>query len=96
MASCFRHIRPHHRINSHSLSGKSLAIPNAAVNCCGRPALAEADAARLAFSRASGELLMIVDADLRVPPEGLPRFYDANTGQRTSSGGNTAGSCSEW
>lgn len=35
------------------------------------------DAVRLGFSQASGEILMILDADLTVPPEDLPRFYDA-------------------
>jgi glycosyltransferase involved in cell wall biosynthesis len=35
------------------------------------------DAVRLGFKRANGELLMILDADLTVPPEELPRFYDA-------------------
>jgi SAM-dependent methyltransferase len=35
------------------------------------------DAVRMGFSHASGELLMILDADLTVPPEELPRFYDA-------------------
>lgn len=35
------------------------------------------DAVRLGFVRASGEVLMILDADLTVPPEDLPRFYAA-------------------
>jgi SAM-dependent methyltransferase len=35
------------------------------------------DAVRLGFSRATGDILMILDADLTVPPEDLPRFYDA-------------------
>ena len=35
------------------------------------------DAVRLGFSKAGGEVLMILDADLTVPPEDLPRFYDA-------------------
>jgi SAM-dependent methyltransferase len=35
------------------------------------------DAVRLGFSLASGEVLMILDADLTVPPEDLPRFYEA-------------------
>jgi SAM-dependent methyltransferase len=35
------------------------------------------DAVRLGFSNANGELLMILDADLTVPPEDLPRFYEA-------------------
>jgi len=34
------------------------------------------DAVRLGFSRASGDILMILDADATVPPEDLPRFYE--------------------
>ena len=35
------------------------------------------DAVRLGFSKASGDILMILDADLTMPPENLPRFYNA-------------------
>jgi SAM-dependent methyltransferase len=35
------------------------------------------DAVRLGFAQASGELLMILDADLTVPPDDLQRFYEA-------------------
>ena len=35
------------------------------------------DAVRLGFSAASGDVLMILDADLTVAPEDLPRFYEA-------------------
>lgn len=35
------------------------------------------DAVRLGFDHAEGEVLMILDADMTVPPEDLPRFYDA-------------------
>jgi ubiquinone/menaquinone biosynthesis C-methylase UbiE len=35
------------------------------------------DAVRLGFAHASGDILMILDADMTVPPEDLPRFYDA-------------------
>ncbi|TAM45210.1 MAG: glycosyltransferase [Acidobacteria bacterium] len=35
------------------------------------------DAVRLGFAAASGDVLMILDADLTVPPEELPRFYRA-------------------
>jgi len=35
------------------------------------------DAVRLGFEKASGDILMILDADITVPPEYLPRFYDA-------------------
>src|SRR5262249_51616574 len=34
------------------------------------------DAVRLGFAHAKGDLLMILDADLTVPPEDLPAFYD--------------------
>jgi glycosyltransferase involved in cell wall biosynthesis len=34
------------------------------------------DAVRLGFAKAKGDLLMILDADLTVPPEDLPKFYD--------------------
>ncbi len=34
------------------------------------------DAVRLGFARATGDLLMILDADLTVPPEELPGFYE--------------------
>jgi len=35
------------------------------------------DAVRLGFEKASGDILMILDADMTVPPEDLPRFYHA-------------------
>ncbi|MBF0385939.1 MAG: glycosyltransferase [Candidatus Omnitrophica bacterium] len=35
------------------------------------------DAVRLGFNRSKGEVLMILDADLTVPPEELPKFYRA-------------------
>jgi SAM-dependent methyltransferase len=35
------------------------------------------DAVRKGFAEARGDILMILDADLTVPPESLPKFYDA-------------------
>ena len=35
------------------------------------------DAVRLGFDIANGDILMILDADLTVPPEDLPKFYNA-------------------
>ncbi len=35
------------------------------------------DAVRMGFAHASGDVLMILDADMTVPPEDLPRFYEA-------------------
>ena len=37
------------------------------------------DAVRLGFSKASGEILAILDADTTVPPEDLPRFIEVLT-----------------
>ncbi|HUH97292.1 MAG TPA: glycosyltransferase [Anaerolineales bacterium] len=39
--------------------------------------IGKADAVRLGFAKAAGDILMILDADLTVPPEDLPRFYEA-------------------
>jgi SAM-dependent methyltransferase len=39
--------------------------------------IGKADAVRLGFSQARGDVLMILDADLTVPPEDLPRFTEA-------------------
>jgi len=35
------------------------------------------DAVRLGYAEAKGDIFMILDADLTVPPEDLPRFYEA-------------------
>ncbi|MEI6209115.1 MAG: bifunctional class I SAM-dependent methyltransferase/glycosyltransferase family 2 protein [Desulfuromonadales bacterium] len=35
------------------------------------------DAVRVGFAQAKGDILMILDADMTVPPEDLPRFYEA-------------------
>jgi ubiquinone/menaquinone biosynthesis C-methylase UbiE len=39
--------------------------------------MGKGDAVCLGFARARGEVLMILDSDLTVPPEDLPRFYEA-------------------
>jgi glycosyltransferase involved in cell wall biosynthesis len=39
--------------------------------------MGKGDAVRLGFAHASGDIVMILDADLTVPPEDLPRFYEA-------------------
>ena len=50
------------------------AIPSLLLRQTG---IGKADAVRLGFSKAKGDVLMILDADLTVPPEDLPRFYEA-------------------
>jgi SAM-dependent methyltransferase len=42
-----------------------------------QPGIGKADAIRAGFEKATGDMLMILDADLTVPPEDLPRFYEA-------------------
>ena len=39
--------------------------------------IGKGDAVRKGFAAAEGDVLMILDADLTVPPEDLPKFYDA-------------------
>jgi len=42
-----------------------------------QPGIGKADAVRAGFEKATGDVFMILDADLTVPPEDLPRFYEA-------------------
>lgn len=42
----------------------------------------KADAVREGYSMATGDILMILDADLTVPPEDLPKFYNAIAGNK--------------
>jgi hypothetical protein len=42
-----------------------------------QPCKGKGDAVRCGFAHATGDILMILDADLTVPPEDLPRFYRA-------------------
>jgi glycosyltransferase involved in cell wall biosynthesis len=51
--------------------------PNRMCKLFRQTGVGKGDAVRLGFSRASGDILMILDADLTVPPEDLPRFFEA-------------------
>lgn len=42
-----------------------------------QPGKGKGDAVRTGFAEASGDILMILDADLTMPPESLPQFYEA-------------------
>ena len=42
-----------------------------------QPGKGKGDAVRVGYAAAAGEVLMILDADMTVPPEDLPRFYNA-------------------
>jgi hypothetical protein len=51
------------------------AAEGRAITCLQQKGRGKGDAVRLGFAHASREILMILDADLSVPPEVLPRFY---------------------
>lgn len=47
------------------------------IKACRQDGVGKADAVRKGFAKARGDVLMILDADLTMPPEALPKFYDA-------------------
>jgi glycosyltransferase involved in cell wall biosynthesis len=51
---------------------------NPQLNCklLKQPGKGKGDAVRTGFDAATGDILMILDADITVPPEDLPRFYE--------------------
>ena len=51
--------------------------PNRRVKLLRQTGEGKADALRLGFAHADGDLLMMLNADLTVSPEDLPRFYEA-------------------
>jgi SAM-dependent methyltransferase len=53
------------------------AHPEKDINWMVQEGQGKADAVRKGFAAASGDILMILDADLTVPPEDLPKFYRA-------------------
>ena len=42
-----------------------------------QPGKGKGDAVRVGFDKATGDILMILDADLTMPPEALPLYYEA-------------------
>lgn len=53
------------------------AHPERDIQFLTQPGSGKANAVFYAMDRATGDLLMILDSDLTVPPEELPRFYEA-------------------
>jgi len=51
--------------------------PDAGIMLLRQPGEGKGDAVRHAFAHASGDVLMILDAEMTVAPEELPRFYRA-------------------
>jgi SAM-dependent methyltransferase len=50
-------------------------LPPADYRLINQPGKGKGDAVRAGFEIATGDILMILDADMTVPPEDLPRFY---------------------
>ena len=53
------------------------AYPDRDIKVMRQDGKGKGDAMRKGFAAARGDMLMILDADLTVPPESLPKFYDA-------------------
>jgi SAM-dependent methyltransferase len=54
----------------------SAKFPEQEIVAIRQPGVGKGDAVRVGFAAATGDILMILDADLTVPPEELPKFYD--------------------
>jgi SAM-dependent methyltransferase len=53
------------------------SYPDRKIRTFKQPGKGKGDAVRLGFANAQGEIVMILDADLTVPPESMPKFYRA-------------------
>jgi SAM-dependent methyltransferase len=53
------------------------AYPQFDIKAIKQTGTGKGDAVRTGFAAAKGDVLMILDADLTMPPEELPKFYDA-------------------
>ncbi len=72
-----RPIRLIHQVTAEAAASESAAANDAPVAKQKMLRLGKGDAVRKGFAAATGDVLMILDADLTVPPEDLPRFYYA-------------------
>jgi len=52
------------------------AFPDRNIRIMQQTGRGKGDAVRLGFAAATGDILMILDADLTMPPEELPKFYE--------------------
>lgn len=71
-------VEGHSKDNTYAVIEKAIADhPERPSQLLRQTGIGKGDAVRLGFAHAHGEVLMILDADLTVPPEDLPRFYEA-------------------
>ncbi len=71
-------------VEGHSTDETLSEIKRVAQTCakknicyCTQDGQGKGDAVRKGFAQATGDILMILDADLTTPPEELPKFFDA-------------------
>lgn len=71
-------VEGHSRDNTYTAIETAIAAhPERRCQLLRQTGVGKGDAVRLGFAQARGDALMILDADLTVPPEDLPRFYEA-------------------
>jgi len=71
-------VEGHSRDDTNAVIEREIAAhPGISSRLFRQTGIGKADAVRLGFAEAIGDVLMILDADLTVPPEDLPRFYEA-------------------
>src|SRR5712691_916099 len=71
-------VEGHSRDDTYTVIKQQIAAhPECRCTLLRQTGVGKGDAVQLGFANASGEILMILDADLTVPPEDLPRFYEA-------------------
>lgn len=71
-------VEGHSRDNTYEAIEKEIPLhPDTPSLLFRQPGIGKADAIRLGFDKSTCDILMILDADLTVPPEDLPRFYEA-------------------
>ncbi len=71
-------VEGHSRDDTYAVIEREMAAhPGTKCRLLRQTGIGKADAVRLGFAHASGDVLLILDADLTVPPEDLPRFYQA-------------------
>jgi glycosyltransferase involved in cell wall biosynthesis len=71
-------VEGHSRDDTYEAIEREMAAhPSTASLLLRQSGVGKADAVRLGFASAKGDVLMILDADMTVPPEDLPRFYEA-------------------
>jgi SAM-dependent methyltransferase len=71
-------IEGHSKDDTYAVIEQEIALhPSTHCMLLRQTGIGKADAVRMGFSNAKGDILMILDADLTVPPEDLPRFYEA-------------------